>query len=197
MPDQATKIGDKIKSLRNGKKLSIADVAKESGISAATLEAIERHSVSPPLGYIISLARVFQVTVGEIIGGSADSPFCIVRSDDRQSVARFGSTAATSGGYSYESLGHQKQNRQMEPFMVTLTPVADPAKVEPNQHDGEEFLFVLSGQVAVKLADHQDVLNPGDSIYYDSSLPHVVSCHGKEPARILAVIYAKKELLIF
>jgi quercetin dioxygenase-like cupin family protein len=54
----------------------------------------------------------------------------------------------------------------------------------------------LEGQVEVRLADHTDILNPGDSIYYDSTLPHIVSCHGNDPATIFAVIYAKKEMLI-
>ncbi len=197
MPDKSMKIGDRIHHLRIKKQLSLANLAKESGLSEATLAGIEDHSVLPPLGQIVTLAKIFQTSVGEIFGDSADSPFCIIRSDDHQAVSRFGSMAATSGGYSYESLGHQKQNRQMEPFLVTLTPVAEPDQVEPNQHDGEEFIFVLNGQVDVRLSDHKDVLNPGDSVYYDSALPHVVSCHGKDPATILAVIYAKKELLIF
>jgi quercetin dioxygenase-like cupin family protein len=84
----------------------------------------------------------------------------------------------------------------MEPFLVTLNPTEE-HRVEPNQHVGEEVIFVLDGQVDVKLADHADVLNPGDSIYYDSNLPHVVSCHGDQPATILAVIYARKEIMVF
>ena len=195
MPDKNFRIGDKIKSLRIRRKMSLEDVAEKSGISASTLAGIEDRSISPPLGYIISLAEVFRVTVGEFFEDSADSPFCIVRSDDRKSVPRFSSTGGKSAGYSYESLGHQKQNRQMEPFIVTLTPAETP-QVEPNQHVGEEIIFVLSGQVEVRLADHTDILNPGDSIYYDSTLPHIVSCHGDAPATILAVIYARKEMMI-
>ena len=61
---------------------------------------------------------------------------------------------------------------------------------------GEEIVFVLEGQVEVRLSDHADILNQGDSIYYDSTLPHVVSCYGDGPATILAVIYAKKEMII-
>ena len=196
MSDQNLKIGEKVKSLRIEKGLSIEDVSQQSGISASTLSGIEDHTISPPLGNIVSLATVFHVSVGEFFGDSADSPFCIVRSDDRKTVSRFSSTGGKSAGYSYESLGHQKQNRQMEPFLVTLTP-AETFPVEPNQHDGEEIIFVLEGQVDVRLADHTDILNPGDSIYYDSTLPHVVSCHGDDPATILAVIYAKKEMIIF
>jgi transcriptional regulator with XRE-family HTH domain len=190
-------IGERIKNLRTRKQMSLDDASKESGIPQSIISGIEDLSVSPPLGDIISLAKAFQVSVGEIFGDSADSPFCIVRSDDRKTVSRFSSTSGKSGGYGYESLGHQKQNRQMEPFLVTLTPVEDPQLVEPNQHVGEEFLFVLEGQVEIRLSGHADVLNPGDSIYYDSNLPHVVSCHGNVPATILAVIYAKKELMIF
>ncbi len=189
-------IGEKIKSLRIEKGLSLKEVAQQTDLPESFIADIEAHKASPPLGNIVSLAKVFQVPVGDIFGDSADSPFCIVRSDSRKSVARFSSTGSNSGSYSYESLGHQKKNRQMEPFLVTLTPAKD-AQIEPNQHIGEEIIFVLEGQVEVTLGDHTDILNPGDSIYYDSNLPHIVSCHGDEPATIFAVIYAKKEMIIF
>ena len=79
--------------------------------------------------------------------------------------------------------------------MVTLNPGEVPS--EPNQHVGEEILFVLEGQVHVSLAGHTDILQPGDTIYYDSNLPHIVSCHGEQPARLFAVIYARKDMMIF
>jgi transcriptional regulator with XRE-family HTH domain len=195
MPEQNLKVGAKIKTLRLEKQLSIAEVANLSGISASTLAGIEGQSISPPLGHMITLANVFRVTLGELFGDSADAPFCIVRSDNRKTVSRFSSATGKSGGYSYESLGHQKQNRHMEPFLITLAP-DEAHQVEPNKHFGEEILFVLSGQIEVTLAEHTDILNPGDSIYYDSNLPHVVACHGPEPATILAVIYADRDMLI-
>lgn len=195
MPDKNINIGEKIKSLRIEKAMSAEEVSRKSGISESIIAEIENHKVSPPLGHIISLANALQVTLGELFEDSADSPFCIVRSNDRKTVSRFNSADGKTGGYSYESLGHQKQNRQMEPFLVTLAPT-EGSQVEPNQHVGEEIIFVLEGQVEVRLADHTDVLNPGDSIYYDSNLPHVVSCHGENPATILAVIYAEKEMMI-
>ena len=195
MPEQSIKVGEKIKALRIKREMSLADVSKKSGISETIVSGIEDQTVSPPLGNIVSLAEVFRVTVGELFGDSADAPFCIVRSDDRKTVSRFSSTVGKPGGYSYESLGHKKQDRQMEPFLVTLAP-SEVSQVEPNQHVGEEIIFVLEGQVEVRLVDHTDILKPGDSIYYDSTLPHVVSCHGDVPATILAVIYAKKEMII-
>ncbi|MDI6726193.1 MAG: cupin domain-containing protein [Smithellaceae bacterium] len=195
MLDQKLNIGEKIKNLRIKRRLSIEEVSRKSGISESIIAGIEDQTVSPPLGNIIILAKVFQATVGEVLGDRADSPFCIVRSGDENIASRFSSNVGKPGGYSYKSLGHQKQNRHMEPFLVTLTPT-ESALAEPNQHEGEEILFVLEGQVKVRLADHTDILNPGDSIYYDSNLPHVLSCHSNEPAKIFAVIYAEKEMLL-
>ena len=194
MPE-LNRIGEKIRSLRVERDLSMEDVAEKSGISVAALTNMEKMELLPPLGHIVSLAKVFQVTVGDLFGDSGDSPFSIVRSDDRTRVNRFGSAETKACGYTYEGLGQQKRNRQMEPFLVTLNP-AESHKVEANQHIGEEFIFVLEGKVQVSLLDFTDVLNKGDSIYYDSHMPHIVSCHGEEPATILAVIYAKEEMII-
>ncbi len=197
MADNTISVGEKLKILREDAGLSISEIAKRSGIPEETLTSIEKDELSPPLGNIISLATVFDVPVGDFFGDSGDSPFSIVRSEDRKPVSRFSSAYAKSCGYSYQGLGQQKRNRQMEPFLVTLNPTDDKDKVETNQHIGEEFIFVLEGKVEVSVLNHKDILNPGDSIYYDSNVPHIISCHGDEPATILAVIYAKEEMIIF
>jgi transcriptional regulator with XRE-family HTH domain len=195
MPDENNRAGERIKSLRIEKGMSIEDLSRASMISEANLLSFEENKALPPLGNIISLAKAFDVSVGEVFGDIADSPFCIVRNDARKTVSRFNSIEGDSYGYSYESLGYQKKNRQMEPFLVTLTP-GSTSPVEANQHIGEEIIFVLEGQVEVTLLDHKDILIPGDSIYYDSTMPHVISCHGDKTATILAVIYAKEERII-
>jgi transcriptional regulator with XRE-family HTH domain len=194
MPENI-KVGQRIKNLRIARGLSSEDVARKSGIPEETIASIERHLVSPPLGNLVSLAKVFEVSVGDFFGEQGDSSFCIVRSGDRKTVSRFNSSDGKSSGYSYEALGQQKKKKQMEPFLVTLSPT-ELRQVEPNQHIGEEFIFVLEGKVEVKLLEHTDILNPGDSIYYDSTMPHIVACHGDQPATILAVIYAKNEMII-
>ena len=75
----------------------------------------------------------------------------------------------------------------MEPFLVTLTPTEFG---EFSSHDGQEFLFVLDGEIRVQVGKDVEVLRAGDSIYYDSTHPHLVKCHGKLPAKIIAVIHA-------
>lgn len=189
MSDSTVSIGEKLRLLRLEKRMSIEEVAQQSGIPQARIEKMEQQEIAPSLGNIVSFAKILQVSVGEFFGDCGESPFCIVRSDTRTAISRF------SSSYKYEALGLQKRNRQMEPFLVTLLP-AEARKVEANQHIGEEFIFVLEGEVEIDLLDYRDILSPGDSVYYDSNVPHTIKCHGEKPATLLAVIYAKEEMII-
>ncbi|NIP24444.1 MAG: cupin domain-containing protein [Phycisphaerae bacterium] len=191
MTNQKTTVGDSIKRFRTEKGLSLEALVQSSGLPATTITAIEEHETTPPLGQIVALASALNVSIGDLMDHSANAPFSITRNNGGPIVSRFGETSAN---YSYESLCGSKQNRQMEPFLVSLAPGNDP--LEANQHVGEEILYILEGQVEVSLSGHVDILNPGDTICYDSTLPHIVRCHGDKPARLFAVIYAKKDLFL-
>jgi transcriptional regulator with XRE-family HTH domain len=182
-------VGEKVKTLREKKGLSLKELAELTGFSAALLSQMENHLVSPSLGTIIKLAKALGVRVGDFLGETEGEPFAIVRKDERKTVSRFASKEGVKYGYSYESLGFEKKNRHMEPFIVTLEPATVKAS-KTSVHDGEEFIFVLEGEMEVILGNHTDVLYPGDSIYYDSNIPHRVQCHQGRVARILAVLYA-------
>ena len=121
---------------------------------------MENHLVSPSLGTIIKLARALGVKVGDFLGETEGEPFTIVRKDERKNVSRFASKDGVKYGYSYESLGFDKKDRHMEPFIVTL----EPATVKTSKtsvHEGEEFIFVLEGEMEVILGNHTDILYPG------------------------------------
>jgi len=186
---EEVRVGEKIKAFREQKGLSLKELADLTGFSTALLSQMENHLVSPSLGTIIKLARAFGVKVGDFLGETEGEPFTIVRKDERKKVSRFASKDGVKYGYSYESLGFEKKDRHMEPFIVTL----EPATVKTSKtsvHEGEEFIFVLEGEMEVILGDHTDILYPGDSIYYDSTIPHRVQCHQDKVTRILAVLYA-------
>jgi transcriptional regulator with XRE-family HTH domain len=186
---EEVRVGEKIKALREQKGFSLKQVADLTGFSTALLSQMENHLVSPSLGTIIKLAGAFGVRVGDFLGETEGEPFTIVRRDERKKVSRFASKDGVRYGYSYESLGFEKKDRHMEPFIVTL----EPATVKTSKtsvHEGEEFIFVLEGEMEVILGDHTDILYPGDSIYYDSTIPHRVQCHQDTVTRILAVLYA-------
>ena len=183
-------VGERIKELRERKGLSLKEVADLTGFSTALLSQMENHLVSPSLGTIIKLARALSVKVGDFLGETKGEPFTIVRKDERKMVSRFASKEGVKYGYSYESLGFDKKDRHMEPFIVTLEPATVKA-AKTSVHEGEEFIFVLEGEMEVILGNHTDILYPGDSIYYDSTIPHKVRCYQDKVTRILAVIYAQ------
>jgi transcriptional regulator with XRE-family HTH domain len=187
--EQYLQIGEKIKRYREDNSLSLKDMADRTGLSTAVLSQIENHLISPPLGTLIRLTRALDLRPGHFFDEHPDRPFTIVRKSERRPVSRFASKRGIQYGYSYESLGHDMKDRHMEPFLVTLEP-ATLASPKPASHDGEEFLFVLEGEMEVTLGEHSDVLQPGDAIYYDSNIPHLVQCKGEEKALILAVIYS-------
>ena len=182
-------VGEKIKELREKKTLSLKDLSDLTGFSTALLSQMENHLVSPSLGTIIKLAKALGVRVGDFLGETQGEPFSIVRKDERKKVSRFASKDGVKYGYSYESLGFEKKDRHMEPFIVTLEP-ATIKSAKTSVHEGEEFIFVLEGEMEVILENHTDVLYPGDSIYYDSTIPHRVQCRQDKIAKILAVLYA-------
>jgi len=187
--EQYLQIGAKIKRFREDNNLTLNDMAERTGLSTAVLSQIENHLISPPLGTLIRLTRALDLSPGHFFDEYPDKAFTIVRKTERRPVSRFASKRGIQYGYSYESLGHDMKDRHMEPFLVTLEP-ATLASPKPASHEGEEFLLVLEGEMEVTLGDHSDVLQPGDAIYYDSSIPHLVQCKGNEKARILAVIYS-------
>ncbi len=180
-------VGEKIKEIRESKGLSLQDLASKTGFSTAYLSQLENHLISPPLGAIIKIANSMDVEMGTLFSQAGKAPFTIVRKDERTPTSRVASKEGVRYGYSYESLAPDKINRRMEPFIVTLEPTEK--KSMPYNHEGEEFLFVLEGKIEVQLGSYSDILEPGDSIYYDSTTPHRVACTENAPARILAVIY--------
>ncbi len=188
MDNTDVKVGEKIKKYRESMNMSLADLSEKTGFSPAFLSQLENHLISPPLGALMKIARAIGIEIGKLFNQKGTAPFTIVRKDERVATSRVASKEGVRYGYSYESLAPDKINRKMEPFLVTLEPASK--KGVPYNHDGEEFLFVLEGRVEIQLGEHMDILEAGDSIYYDSNIDHRVSCADDRPAKIIAVIYA-------
>lgn len=187
MAEKPVEVGKRIRELREERGMGLQDLAVKTGYSSALLSQFENHLVSPPLGALIKLAGALEAEVGDFLGSMPDEPFTLVRHDERKIVSRVASKTGVNLGYTYESLGFGMRGRGMEPFIVTLEPVALKEK-RLSTHKGEEFLFVLEGRMLVRLGDHSDTLEPGDSIYFRCTTPHHVTCEGENSAKILAVI---------
>lgn len=187
---EAESVGQRVARLREQKGLSLQDVARRTGLAEDALAEIEKGASSPPLGVLVKLGKALDMKLGTLIAGGEDRPYTVVRVVDRRDMSRYPHTRETSYGYSYQALAPMKQNRSMEPFLVTLREPTE--QVAASTHDGQEFIFVLEGKMEAIIDQDRVLLNEGDAIYYDSSVPHVVRCAEGPHTKILAVLYAEK-----
>jgi quercetin dioxygenase-like cupin family protein len=133
----------------------------------------------------MKLSKALDSAFSRILSGAGDKLYSITRKDERKSVSRTASPKGQRKLYAYQSLAPEVQGRHMEALMVQLEENPDE---ETSLHEGEEFIFVLEGTVLLKLGEERFELEPGDSVYYLSSQPHLVAAK-KGRATILAVLY--------
>jgi mannose-6-phosphate isomerase-like protein (cupin superfamily) len=184
LEQEAVTPAQNLRAAREKQGFSIQELSQRTGIAQRELEQVEAGQIMLPLGQVIKLSKVLSLKIADMIS-VGDKAFTIVRAGERSEVQRFGKAKQASHGYEYVSLAPGKKDRLMEPFLVMLHPASSD---EPSSHDGQEFIYVLDGEMEVIVDDNHDILKPGDSIYYDSSTTHLVRAHGNKPAQILAVL---------
>jgi len=182
--EEAASHGQKLRAVRELRGFTLQELSEKTGIEADVLAQLEAGETYLPLGQVIRLSKALSMRMSDVIS-TGEEPFTVVRSGERRSFVRFGKAKQASYGYEYESLAPDKKDRVMEPFMVTLHPAAGD---QPSSHDGQEFIYVLDGEMEVVIGDFRDVLGPGDAVYYDSTSMHLVKAYGDRPAKILAVL---------
>ncbi len=179
--------GDRIRRVRQERGLTVKDLGSRTGIDTADLESMESGETIPALGQLVRLGRALDMKMGYFVSPGIEKLLTVVRKDERQPISRYGETKSIEHGYFYESLAPEKADRLMEPFIVTLVPTD---KEEFSTHAGQEFLYVLEGEMKVQVGDRVEFLKPGDAAYYDSNQPHLVRCAGATMTKVLAVLYA-------
>ena len=181
--------GEKIKLQREEKKLEPAEVAQRAGIDEDRLARIESGEMAPALGTLIKLARVFGVRPGTFLDDKEDKGVVVTRNGENTPSDHLNVPGSQMReNLSFSSLARQKSDRHMDPFLVEVMPASENDQ-SFSSHEGEEFIYVLKGQVEVKYGKETHVLAPGDSIYYDSIVDHKVTALEDDKALVLAVVY--------
>ena len=183
MPEEVRRVAMRVREMREIAGLSVAETAEKIGMETSDYIAHESGETDIPIGFLTQAAQVFGVEAIELMTG--ESPklhvYCLVRH-------AMGIPVQRRPEYYYQSLAHNFQHKKVEPFEVTVWPGKANAAVELNAHPGQEFDYVLSGVLKIWIDGKELVLNPGDSIYFDSSFPHGLAAVGDEPARFIAVV---------
>jgi quercetin dioxygenase-like cupin family protein len=180
-------IGDRIARVRTEKGLTIAELSHLTGFDEQMLQQIEDNTLSPQLGTVIKLSKALDSALQRLISGEGRVSYTVTRQDQRKEISRSTTQRGQREAYTYMGLAPEVKGRHMEPLIVDLKEISES---ERSSHSGEEFVFVLEGMVSLEIEDERFELRPGDSAYYQSSLPHLLNAIGGQ-ARILAVIYSE------
>jgi quercetin dioxygenase-like cupin family protein len=179
-------IGCRVQRLRQEKGLSLEDLSELTGFEVDLLQRIEKDEIQPQLGTIIRLSKALDRSLSRLVSGDRGGKrYSLTRRGESKPISRSTTGKGQRAAYTYMSLAPEVDGRHMEALMVELAPNTDDTT---SVHEGEEFIYVLEGSVRLHLGDEAFTLDPGDSIYYLSTVPHVLMAIDK-PAVILAVIY--------
>lgn len=184
-PKSVEEIGTRIKSIREEKGLSLDQLSKLTGFDVELLSNIESSKVQPQLGTIIKLSKALDSAFGRIVSGVGDKLYSVTRKNEQKIVSRSTSRQGRKQLYTYKSLAPEVKGRHMEALIVQLE---ENPEDEMSVHEGEEFIYVLDGTVLLNIGGDKFELEPGDSVYYLSTTPHLIASKSGK-ATILAVLY--------
>jgi len=188
---EENRVGSKIRQLREAKEMTVEELAETSQSNVELIQQLENGALVPSLTPLLKIARALGVRLGTFLDDVPQSGPVIVRAGQSENVVRFsGKTERPKkSALEFYSLASDKADRHVEPFTIDIHPSPEESH-KLSSHEGEEFIYVLSGEIEIFYGKDVHQLNIGDSIYYDSIVPHDVHAAGKEDAKILAVIYA-------
>jgi transcriptional regulator with XRE-family HTH domain len=184
-------IGHRLEELRNDRRMTLIDLAAKTGLERNLLSEIEKGEVVPPVATLLKLAKALNVGMAAFFDGIAVSAaVSVTRKGERVPIKRRPHHHEGEVDYVYESLETKKPGKHMEPFIVEFMPMEIADMVFSN-HEGEEFHYILEGKVEFRTNDCVEVLEPGDSIYFESGQNHSFRSLDKQPSKVIAVIWAK------
>jgi transcriptional regulator with XRE-family HTH domain len=178
-------IGAKVRTLRLKKKMGLVELGQHTGLSPALLSKIERGRLFPTLPTLLRIALVFSVGLDFFFAGARDKPLvAVVRKPERVRLPdRPGAHQPT---YRFESLDYPATERRFNSYYAEFLPVAVTA-LRAHSHPGGEFIYTLTGTLSVHIEEDEQVLEAGDSIYFDSTVPHAYRRSGGRSCSAIVV----------
>ncbi len=181
MNNQIKDIGMRLAFLREEAEFTEKEMAEKLGVDEETYKAYENGERDFSFSLMYNAAEILGVDVLDLMSGNAPtlSMCCMVQKGKGYSVKR-------DDEYDYKHLAYTFRNKKAEPFLVTIKPDEKPPVM--HGHDGQEFNYVISGKMMLYIGDISYELSKGDSVYFDSSIPHAEVAIGDKEAQFIAVV---------
>ncbi|MEE1318465.1 MAG: helix-turn-helix domain-containing protein, partial [Ruminococcus sp.] len=162
-------VAGRIKDLREAKGFTQEELAKLTGVSTQEYEVLEKGDSDFSFTFIYKCAKACGVEVVDLLEGTSTtlSSFSITRKGEGLKILK-------KHGVEYNNLAPKFKEKLAEPFLVKFPylPEEQDAPMKLNSHNGQEFDVIVKGSLKVQVGNHVDVLNEGDSIFYNSLIPH-------------------------
>jgi transcriptional regulator with XRE-family HTH domain len=159
----AETIGERIKTLRTGQGMTLAELGEKANLSTSYLSQIERDKTSPSLTTLETIAKSLNIGLRTLFETDDEAAFVLrarketITPTHRDPVVR-------------QPLMPQIGNPEIEVYRITFHPRSAPEQIE--QFTGEEIIYMLDGELTISIGDERFVLTAGDSIHYDALLFH-------------------------
>lgn len=183
MEDQIKQIAERLRGLREVLELSVEELAQQAGIDAEEYRKAETGTYDISVSMLQQIARQYNIALDALMFGEEPkmNSYFVTRSGKGVSIER-------TKAYKYQSLASGFKNRTVDPFVVTVEPKDEAIPSHYNSHEGQEFNLILEGRMMLFMNGKEIILNEGDSIYFDSKLPHAMRAMDGKTVRFLAVI---------
>lgn len=182
-------IGSKLKSLLEEAKMSIETLAEKSNIPQEQLVEIVNNTTTPSLHITIRICEALDIRVGTLLDGTDIQPISVVRHDEHLAC---NNSYSTTNRIHTKNLSYQamttKPNRSMDPYLIVVSD-EELGNDALQSHEGEEFIYIIEGEIEFRYGDKVTKLEKGDTIYFDSLIPHCMKSAVKGGSKILATHY--------
>ena len=178
MSDQIKQIAERLQGLRDVLELTPDEVAKSCQLSVEEYLGMESGEKDISVSALQKIARKYGIALDVLMFGEEPK---MTRCGSGVSVER-------TKAYKYQSLASGFRGRKADPFIVTVEPKPENTPIHFNSHEGQEFNLVIEGRMLLNINGKELILNPGDSLYFDSSIPHGMMALDDKTVKFLAVI---------
>jgi transcriptional regulator with XRE-family HTH domain len=186
------KLGEKVRELRLKRQQTLRQVGETTGLSIPLLSQVENNAVSPPVATLLRIAKALEVGISYFFREEESRERAVVvRKHERKKTFRPIQAHHGDSGYKYEALAYTKNSKHMEPFWVEF----EPKKKEATsylRHRGEEFIFLFRGRLAFHYDQQEIILDPGDSLYFESDVPHGFRALRSRKAQAIVVVFPEE-----